>query len=155
MVLKDEQPDSINDRSESSASVTTSISRLLERHLESFGAIKGEGVSTSRFIDNLNILSVEFGTTVDVNFLVFHQVLTEVDLLALFIGRSSVVHLPEVTAVDVIVFIFFVRHIQLADISSSCGSLAKSFVDLHLSLDDFLDSVLHSLVFLFSKRSEN
>jgi hypothetical protein len=26
---------------------------------------------------------------------------------------------------------------------------------LHLSLDDLLDSVLHSLVFLFSKGSEN
>jgi hypothetical protein len=43
----------------------------------------------------------------------------------------------------------------LANISSSCGSLAKSFVNLHLSLDDLLDSVLHSLVFLLSKRSEN
>jgi len=155
MVLKDEQPDSVKDSSESSASVTTSISRLLERHLESFGTIEREGVSTSRFINDLNILSVEFGTTVDVDFLVFHQVLTEVDLLVLFIGRSSVVHLSEVTVVDVVVFIFFVRHVQLANISSSCGSLTKSFVDLHLSLDDLLDSVLHSLVFLFSKGSEN
>jgi hypothetical protein len=92
---------------------------------------------------------------VDVDFLVFHQVLTEVDLLVLFIGRSSVVHLSEVAVVDVVVFIFFVRYVQLTDISCSCGSLAKSFVNLHLSLDDLLDSVLHSLVFLLSKRSEN
>ena len=88
MVLEYEEPEGVNDRSEAGASVATSVSRLLEGHLESLGAIEREGVSSARFVNNLDILSVELGASVNVDFLVFHKVLAKVDLLlALFVLR--------------------------------------------------------------------
>jgi len=87
MVLEYEEPEGINDRSEAGASVATSVSRLLEGHLESLGAVEREGVSSTRFVNNLDILSVEFRTSVHVNLLVFHEVLAEVDLFVLFVLR--------------------------------------------------------------------
>jgi len=37
------------------------------------------------FVNNFNVLGVEFRSSMHVNFLVFHQVFTEVDLFTFFI----------------------------------------------------------------------
>lgn len=86
MVLENEQPESVDNSSEPSASVTAAVSRLLEGHLEGFGAIEREGVGTSRLVNYFDVLSVEFRASMDVDLLVFHEMLTEVNLLVLFIG---------------------------------------------------------------------
>ena len=89
-MLENEKPECVEDSSESSASVTASISRLLKRHLESFGAVQRERVGTTRLVNNFDVLSVEFRSSVYVNFLVFHQVLAKVDLFVLFIVRRVI-----------------------------------------------------------------
>jgi len=85
MVLKDENPDSVKNGSETCASVSTTISRFLERHFECFSTIKRDRESSAGFVNNFNVLGVEFRSSMHVNFLVFHQVFTEVDLLTFFI----------------------------------------------------------------------